>query len=459
MVVNEYKIKRSQYGIFIGYALLVVGLFTSTFFRAMPSLGLGILLFTSLFDLDRPFHSLKSNITSYILLPFFILYDIIIHLPYKFHQLYKHKSLFLFSLIYLLHLLSCFLFEIENIDDIQREVSLKSIILLLPLIIANSPKLTHKQLLGLFYLFLISLFCAIVWSLYYYTTHFQVVNEAISRSKPFPVPTNHVRFSLITTLGACTAIYFRLKNLTLGYFPKLERIVLTIFSFLFPLFLHISMVRSGLLCFYLSVFLGFLYYIRIKKNRTNAWRLLISKFGIGILLVMFSIPVLSYLYIPTVKNKIDNTILDMSKKGDESGANYYSLTARFFSYDVGIHVWKENFWVGTGIANLKKEIYKAYIRKHPGIKDRKLPHNQFIRYAAAFGTIGSILFCIFFYSVILKKGLFIPALLYLHLFIISVSFMFEGTLETQLGLNFTLIFIFIHYLASSTLHFVVDKEN
>jgi hypothetical protein len=59
----------------------------------------------------------------------------------------------------------------------------------------------------------------------------------------------------------------------------------------------------------------------------------------------------------------------------------------------------------------------------------------------AFGIIGFSLFMFGFYYVFFyKKNLFLDVFLLLQFVMVSTSFLFEGTIETQLGVNYVLIF-------------------
>lgn len=129
-----------------------------------------------------------------------------------------------------------------------------------------------------------------------------------------------------------------------------------------------------------------------------------------------------------------------------SSANHYSLSARYYSYKVSWELVQENKLTGVGIANLNREVRKQYIRNYEVIhkKMQKLPHNQFLWYLAAFGVIGFSIFMVafyypLFYRLNFKKDYFF----FVQYVIVSLSFLIEGTLETQLGVTYSIFFILL----------------
>ena len=218
---------------------------------------------------------------------------------------------------------------------------------------------------------------------------------------------------------------------------------ITIFLFFF---LHLLSVRSGLLAFYsLALILAFVYAWQTKKYKIIALALTLA----------ILIPGVSYVAVPTFKNKVANTMEDIRNSKYEYYANFHSMTARMFSYRVGIHLIQENPVFGVGIGNLEREVQKDYITNYSEIKptSRLMPHNQFIDFLVAFGCFGTLIFCVGFYGVLFIKRYRQNIVLLVQFLTISISFLFESTLETQLGANFTLVFLFI------PLYFTVSNEK
>lgn len=256
-------------------------------------------------------------------------------------------------------------------------------------------------------------------------------NEAMGRSKPFPVPANHVRFSLMVAFGAYSS-YYLIRKKTI-FLHNREIYFQTFLVLFFIGFLHLASVRSGMVVLYAIIFTLVVYHTFKSK------KIIYGAIAIGSLLI---ISIASYYILPTVRNKIDVTLEDISRTDNMASANYYPMSARIYSYKVGYHLWNDNKLFGVGIANLKREVSKEYISRYNVIHNHIMPHNQYLRYLTAFGLIGFIIFLVtFYYPLFVGKNYFKEPALAIHYLVISLSFLFEGTLETQLGLNFCLFFI------------------
>ncbi len=123
-------------------------------------------------------------------------------------------------------------------------------------------------------------------------------------------------------------------------------------------------------------------------------------------------------------------------------ANGHSFTMRLFFLKAAGHVIRNNPIVGVGTGDVQQKMNEAYeLNSTPLDKEwYKRPHNQFVTITVALGIIGLMIFLIsLIYPVItLYKEL---GILY-GLFLASaiISFLFEDTLETQIGLSFFAIF-------------------
>ena len=165
--------------------------------------------------------------------------------------------------------------------------------------------------------------------------------------------------------------------------------------------------------------------------------------GLGIIMTLLVLPVVSYYAVPTFKKKVANTMHDLSKTNSEYAANNQSMTGRVYSYKVGWDIVKRNPLFGVGAGNIYHEVKKTYAKKFPSIKPhmRLQPHNQYLRYLSVFGIIGFTVFLISFYAPFFYRGNWkLDPFLVLQLVMVTSSFLFEGTIETQLGTNYAIIF-------------------
>ena len=361
-----------------------------------------------------------------------------------------NKGLLLFTLVFWVHLASAFYTDPDNMDYLWSRVQLKIPFLLLPIAFALLPKLDWKKYYFMMYFFLvITAFTAVLCTVNYFL-HFDEMQDLYIRSKTMPVPVNHVRYSLLIAFSIMVGVILFVKKYTLSKsWERKSTLGISIFLFLF---LHLLSVRSGLLAFYLSLGLGVLIYM-IKERK--------FLLGFAIVSTLLILPFISYYTLPSFKGKVENTMNDLARLNDEESANNHSLTGRIFSYKVGWTIFENNQWFGTGAGDIYSEVKKEYARSFPKITNMLQPHNQYLRYLTAFGVIGFSVFMIGFYWIFFyKKNLFLDAFLLLQFVMVSSSFMFEGTIETQLGVNYTIIFTLLPiYFIESNRKVLEEQSN
>lgn len=413
---NEFTASLDKSNISFGlFILFIVGVFATESFRALSSISLAGITILALLSIDK-------------------------------NSLGKIKSalpVLLFTLVFFMHVLDAITTDfMTNSDYLIERVMIKVPFLLLPFSILVLPKLSLKRYHFLILTFVLcSVFIAVKATIYY-LLHPTEVQELYLRSKTIPLPLNHVRYSLMLSLSIFLSAYLYIKKE--WFFSPVETKIYGGFALFLFIFLHLLSVRSGLLAFYiLAVMIVLAYAWRTKKYKQMALALSI----------FIAIPLASFFAVPTFKNKVTNTIEDINNTQYEYFANFHSLTARVFSYKVAYHLIQKSPIMGVGIGNLEREVNKQYISEYNEITpgNRLMPHNQFLNFTVAFGLLGLIIFCIGFYGILFFKKYRTHSVLLVQLLIISISFLFESTLETQLGANFTLSFIVIplYYLVSN----------
>lgn len=415
----ELEIYKKENLTYFFLILIVIGLFTIHNFRALSSIGIGGFFIFAIYN-AKP-----SQIWS---------------------KLKENKAFLFLTAIFFIHALHVFSTSSENFPYFWERVTIKLPFLLLPIGMIAAPKLDTKRYHLLYYLYFLILSGTAISAMINYINHFEEINAAYLRSKTLPVIVNHVRYSLMIALGIFCGAWILWKKVYLIHrFEKYIVGILTIFLFAF---LHLMSVRSGLVAFYIMLGLSLIYYAAQTKKYLLAF---------GFLAAVCVAPVICFVAIPTFQNKIENTLEDLSHLDDEYNANFHSLTGRVFSYRVGWTLFKENPILGVGIGNLRHETELQYIRDFGQIHRGKriLAHNQYLRYLTAFGAIGFLLlmFC-FYYPLFNNQNYRHDYLLFLQYVVVSVSFLFEGTLETQLGCNLSLIFILLPLY-----HFYAQRES
>jgi O-antigen ligase len=385
-------------------AVMLAGLFTFQSFRILSSLGLAVLLLLA-FTRPRLGELLKF--------------------------LVQQRLFLAFPFILLLHSLTFLYTDPPFYPQWWEGLLLKLPFLLLPLALALVGPLPARWLELLYYFFLLLVFLGALYSLGQYLLHYQQINQSYHRSGVMPTLVNHVRFSLMVAFAIC--IGMRLLWQRFYWRHPGERIWIGAITLFLFAFLHVLAVRSGLAAFYAVVLLALAYGVRARRTRKLA-------LALGLLLLL--VPVLSFLFLPTFKEKLNYTLYDLAQRHDQTKANNYSLTGRLYSYKVGLAVWQQRPLIGWGMGNIQPAIRHTYQSLFPGIGPQayRIPHNQFLYYLGLLGGIGLFCFLVSFYYPLWAYWRQADVLLSVHYLIISVSFLFEPTLETQVGLLYGLLF-------------------
>jgi O-antigen ligase len=271
-----------------------------------------------------------------------------------------------------------------------------------------------------------------------YYSDYEAITESIKQGQAIPTPFSRPNFSVVIAFGFLISIALTIDSqVILG---SRQKYTLGICSVFLLLFLHILSVRSGLLVAYLGVIvLGLLWLVKTKNY----------VIGLVLAILLASIPVLSYLTIPSFKNKVDYSIYDIKLMGSNKGATY-SDSERIYSIQSGWHVFKKNPLLGCGIGDLRAEGMRYYRSEEIQMLKFKYPHNQFIYILAAYGLVGMLLFLISIYGPLFVKQNYRN--IYLILFYISMTslFLVESPLGRANMLAFYILFVSIGMLREKT---------
>ncbi|HSZ25869.1 MAG TPA: O-antigen ligase family protein [Cytophagaceae bacterium] len=361
-----------------------------------------------------------------------------------FHSFLNDKRLLYLSFIFFIYLLSGF--YSSDAGYFGERLTMKLPLLFMPLGFAALREIPIKYLLHSLALFVLLTFLFAVGSFIIYITHYEEITEGYKNAKVIPVlfKMNHIRFSLILAFGIIAAFYLFVKQYFLLHF-KIERMLYLFIGIFLFVFIHILSVRSGLLAFYAALFICIVAYILQRKKYLN---------GLFLLVLLIITPLMMYATMPTIQNKVNYMIRDISMFMKGEGANDFSDANRLLSIKLGIELGNEHPWFGVGVGDVRNEVFNAYEKKYPSItaERRLIPHNQFVYIYAACGIIGLILFLWFsFYPFFIKKSYSGYLFLSLNAVILS-SYLSESTLETQLGVCIYITF----YLISC---FIEDKNS
>ncbi|WP_179197577.1 O-antigen ligase family protein [Hymenobacter crusticola] len=265
-----------------------------------------------------------------------------------------------------------------------------------------------------------------------YLLNTEYINEMYLHSQVMPTEPDHIRFSLMVslavTVGSIMTVY---QNWTLGW----SRWLIVLSTVFLAFYQHLLAVRSGLITFYALSVVAIVWLVKAKYYQV------IVKLSFCLLLL----PILSFVCFPTFRNRFHNTREDIGQVNRIRSADNYSLTGRVYSYRVAMLLVKENMWLGVGNVDMEQELARKYKETFPTIRTTSYikPHNQFIYLLVAFGIVGVVLFTTCFYYPLVWAWPRPAPLLIAHYCIMTLSFLAEYTLETQIGLTFSLIFLLL----------------
>jgi O-antigen ligase len=404
-LASTFTIPRLHYAATLFCALIIVGLFVANFFRILPSIGIAGLSLTAI--LYAVVHGRTANWAQWPLFGALIV-------------------------IYVIHVVSGLNVEPANRGEYGRDVVLQLPFLLLPLAFWLLPALPARKLQNLWLLFIGCVVVSALVSTGYYLLHTAEINEIYLHSKIMPTEPDHIRFSLMVTLAVAAGVVLIYGG---NNSPRMRLLLIGAVLYL-ALFQHLLAVRSGLGTMYaVAGVFGLWLVFRTRQYRKAAY----------LAAIMLLLPMLSYQVFPTFQNKFTNTKEDLGKVDDTKAANDYSLVARVYSYKAAWEIIRQNPMVGVSKADMQDEMAQQFRQHFPSIREGSylLPHNQFIYDLVAFGFLGTLLFTLcFFYPAFWALPRFAP-LLTVQYTIVTLSFLVEYTLETQIGLTFSLFFLLL----------------
>lgn len=385
--------------------LIIVGIFLSDTIRVLPSIGIAGLFLTGLA------YSIQQR---------------------RIAQRAHWAELLSFVLVYLLHLVTGLWRSTIHDPLVQQDLVLELPFVLLPVSFLLLPtwRAAHKRAL-----WAVLIGCCLVAAIAAtrnYLLNTEEINRTYLESRVMPTALDHIRFSLLVSMAvlAGTVLAFS-RNLS----PWLRRLAALSAALLF-LFQHLLSARSGLVTMYAGglfwlLWLGW----QLRRWKEMLWSVLLLAALVGASLFSFT----------TLRNKIVDTAIDFNKVKTVNAANYYSVTARVYSYEVAWDIIKAHPLAGVSKAKLDETMAAHYATRFPQIERAHylLPHNQFLYNTAAYGAVGLFVFLVGFYYPLwvgLRRRNILQLLVYL---VVSISFLVEYTLETQVGVLTGLFFILL----------------
>jgi hypothetical protein len=326
----------------------------------------------------------------------------------------------------------------EDVAKWLEIIRIKLPLLFLPLCFAKPQMLRKRdwQKVGWIFLFLVLLGAS--WSMWQYVRDVEGVQHGYLSAGVIrtPLGNDHVRFSLLVNIAIIVAVmqFFIYKKT----FSRAAHISLWLIISAFILFLHVLAARTGLFCFYSCLLLFIIWLFAGQGKRRGA---------IAMLAILLALPVLSYLILPTFRNRISYLKYDLSfaskdiyLKGSNDGSRLRSIKA-------GLYILQQHPVTGAGFGDIQHDTYNWYAMHYPGMiaSDRIIPCSEFIVYGAGAGIAGMISF-----AVILVLPFFLKSLgRNIFWWMVNVSFLlsylFDMGLEVQYGVfvhAFVLLFLY-----------------
>lgn len=347
----------------------------------------------------------------------------------SYKDFFKQKHLLLITGYFLLMVITGFWSEDQAFFNQRIQIILP--FLILPFAFYRLMPWSQMHFDRLAYAFILLTLGGIFWSLlpYFQNKEFYDISYGYSHLIPTPFEDDHIRFSLAVVLSICFSV-----DLISRLNAKWLKIVLGVIILFDIIYLHILSAKTGVVVFYLISLLYMIHLIRMPKFRG---------IGLGMLLMMFGLPILMYMTSTSFRNKVGYVKYSISHMQNETKEANISDEGRLISYDYACQSMKQHFWLGVGLGDVMNEMTTYFNHDFPGVKLKVLlPHNQFLMAGMAAGIFALLYLIAMMMALFLK--IFSSDFLYTCLFVMMFfTMMIEPLFETQYG---TCMFLFFFLL-------------
>ncbi len=383
----------------LGIGLLLIGLLFS---RAMMSIGMIVLAVNAVVNRD-----VAKNFRAFL----------------------RRPALLGLTGIFLLYLLSGL--NSDNLGYWLERLRMKLPFLFLPFAFLSIPRFPPRLYLGLLAFFFWLIFVMASYSLMRFVVDLEDLTYLYRLGKVMPTPVMHIRFSLMVAFSAAIGWYLYNRGFAFRY--PAERFWMLGAALFLVFYLHLLAVRSGLLALYGMALYFFIEEV-IRRRRYRVAVIAVLVFGASLLV--------SYHFIPTLKNKVDYTLYNIRLFRANSNLEELSDSYRLGSIEAGIQLGNRHFFTGVGIGDLKDESDRYFEAHYPALAGKDLlPHNQYVLVYAAMGIVGLLYFVWATASPLFVSSAHRDPLFVAFHILIFLSFMVEHTIEAQLGTAFYLLFL------------------
>lgn len=264
-----------------------------------------------------------------------------------------------------------------------------------------------------------------------YFSHRNFYDQMILESKPVPVYSMvyHIEFSMILALASLAGLWFVMKpgRTQRGSFTHWVSIVAVIIS---VIGLHVFSARTGLLAFY-SGLAAMLFSLGVGSR---FWR-------IGAVAAILA--VVAFISIPGIKNRIVNTVEDVSAVVQGKDLNNKSFGQRWEAWIMSGRAIMQSPFIGYGWEGARAAVQREFDKSDSGLeaKNRITPHNQYLETALQGGIPALILFLALFVTMVVyairnRKSFLLPAIV-----AVAVAMIFESVMERQAGILYVAVYL------------------
>lgn len=273
-----------------------------------------------------------------------------------------------------------------------------------------------RRILGFYWW---SILLGIIGMVVLYLSDMKMYNAIYLQGQVLPTPIMHSRYSIMVALAIYSGGYlFQVSK------EKTYKIIYAIGTSIAFIFLHILAVRTGLVCFYISLLVVIVWYILRSRQ--------IGK-GLAMIGILLALMAASTQWIPSLKNKVSYTIYSLGKIKDGGNTANLSDSYRLASIRAGIDIGNSSPILGVGIGDLKTAT-AAYTQKHHPdlVHTSYTPQSQYILTYAGLGFVG-VCFLLYFHM----RSLYYARRSYMLLgsmAVLCTVLIVEQFLETQAGI-------------------------
>lgn len=338
----------------------------------------------------------------------------------------RNKLLWLFCSLYFVNLFS--LIQSENLGYATDILVRKLPLLLLPIIVATSPRLTPKHIHYILVAYVASLFAV---SLFIYREGLAVLlNRNDLTDLVRLVPMHRPYLGMFCAFAIVALLY-----LTTVFKRKTVQVVTIILAVYFAFYIYVIYSKMVVIALGI-VFLAVTFTFISKKLNTY-----VAVSGAILILIASGITLNSNERFSTVYQKI-STFEDFSY--DEYDVHLVSsINIRYINWGCSLHILQQgsNWITGLGLGNVQDKLQDCYKDRNPWIYEQKQnAHNEYLEEALRTGIVGLIIL-IFCFAVPLGLSIYYNNYFYLSFILLfALCSVTESLLSRQAGIMFYAFF-------------------